>query len=215
MAELHTEASQNAAPDALARILENPAVWRGRSASRIATVSSGFASLDDALPGGGWPRVGLVEILLPDTGIGELTLLMPALAALSCEPIARWCTWIAPPFEPFAPALTSHGIALERVLVVRTRKPLWAFEQALGSGACVAALAWTTSAHPREIRRLQLATERGRTLGVLFREPRSARGSTYAALRLRLTSITDGVRIAFVKSRGGLRGSIDLLLRQS
>ena len=200
----------SSASDDIARLLEHPAIWRGRSAARVAPVSSGFPALDEALPGGGWPRSGLVEILLSQPGVGELSLLMPALAALTHEPVARWCTWIAPPFEPFAPALAAHGIALERVLVVRTGKPLWALEQALGSGACEVALAWSSRAHPRDVRRLQLATERGRTLGVLFREPDRAAGSTCAAMRLALAPLAEGVRVTFVKSRGGLRGAIDI-----
>ena len=188
MSDFPTEASQNATPEALDRLLEHPAIWRGRSAAHIETVSSGFPSLDEALPGGGWPRAGLVEVLLPHAGIGELALFMPALAA--------------------------HGVALGRVLVARAGKPLWALEQALGSGACAAALAWIERAHPRDVRRLQLATERGRTLGVLFREPHGGRGSTCAALRLRLAAAKDGVRITLVKSRGGLRGTVDLLWQQ-
>jgi hypothetical protein len=210
MSNFHHEAPQNATPEALARLLEHPALWRGRSAARIPTVSSGFAALDAALAGSGWPRSGLVEVLTPQLGIGELTLFMPALAMLSHEPVARWCTWVAPPFMPFAPGLATHGIALERVLVVHTQKPLWALEQALGSGACAAALAWVRQAGGREVRRLQLATERGRTLGVLFREPGRTRESNCAALRLRLAPCESGIRITFVKSRGGLRGSLDL-----
>jgi cell division inhibitor SulA/protein ImuA len=210
MSDLHQEASQNATPAALARLLEHPALWRGRSAARIPTVSSGFAALDAALAGDGWPRSGLVEVLTPQLGIGELALFTSALATLSREPVARWCAWVAPPFVPFAPGLAAHGIALERVLVVHTKKPLWALEQALGSGACAAALAWVRQAGAREVRRLQLATERGRTLGVLFREPGPARESSCAALRLRLEPCESGVRITFVKSRGGMRGSLDL-----
>ncbi len=210
MSTFPIEASQNATPEALARLLEHPALWRGRSAARIPTVASGFAALDAALAGGGWPRSGLVEVVTPQLGIGELALFTPALALLSHEPVARWCTWVAPPFVPFAPGLAAHGIALERVLVVHAKKPLWAFEQALGSGACAAALAWVRQAGMREVRRLQLATERGRTLGVLFREPGRTRESTCSALRLRLAPAESGIRITFVKSRGGMRGSLDL-----
>ena len=94
------------------------------------------------LPGGGWPRHGLIEILTPQPGVGELYLLLPALAALSRLTPARWCTWVSPPHEPFAPALAAHGVALDRMLVVRTHLPLWAHEQALRSGACEVALAW-------------------------------------------------------------------------
>ena len=64
--------------------------------------------LDGQLPGGGWPDSGLVELLPNESGIGELRLLMPALAKLSRE--ARWIAWIAPPYLPYAPALASAGI---------------------------------------------------------------------------------------------------------
>ena len=134
----------------------------------------GFAALDAGLPGGGWPRHGLIEILTPQPGVGELYLLLPALAALSRLQPARWCTWVSPPHEPFAPALAAHGVALDRMLIVRTHLPLWAHEQALRSGACEVALAWLPRASPRAIRRLQLAAEQGRALGVLYRSQRFA-----------------------------------------
>jgi hypothetical protein len=196
----------------LARLLEHPAIWRGRSAAQVETLATGFAALDEGLPGKGWPRTGLIEILVSRFGIGELYLLLPALAALTCRPAARWCVWVAPPLEPFAPALAAHGMALERVLVVRAAaaSPLWAFEQTLGSGACDVAMAWARRPHRREIRRLQLAAERGRALGVLFRPRRAGRESSPAALRLALESAARGVRVTFLKSRGGARGSIEL-----
>src|SRR2546423_14887221 len=119
----------------LARLLEHPTIWRGRSAAHQRGLPSGFAALDAYLPGYGWPRTGLIEILVSRFGIGELYLLLPALAALTRRPTARWCVWVAPPLEPFAPALAAHGMSPERVLVVRAASPLWPFEQTLGSGA--------------------------------------------------------------------------------
>jgi hypothetical protein len=194
----------------LAELLAHPSVWRGRSRAQIDTISTGFAALDAGLPGGGWPRAGLVEILTPQCGVGELYALMPALAALTRLEPARWCAWIAPPHEPFAPGLVSHGIALARVLVVRTGMPLWAHEQALRSGACEAALVWLERASPRAIRRLQLAAEHGRTLGVLFRSARCATESSPAALRLLLEPGAGGARVTLVKSRGGATAPIEL-----
>ena len=158
----------------LQELLAHPSVWRGRSRAAVETLSTGFAALDAGLPGGGWPRHGLVEILTPQPGVGELYLLLPVLAALSQTMPARWCTWVSPPHEPYAPALESHGVALDRMLVVRTHLPLWAYEQALRSGACAMALAWLPRVSPRAIRRLQLAAEQGRALGVLFRSQRFA-----------------------------------------
>ncbi len=210
-------------PAELARLLEHPAIWRGRSAARAETLATGYAALDACLPGGGWPRAGLIEILVSRFGVGELNLLLPALAALTRRPTARWSVWISPPLEPYAPALAAQGVALERVLVVRVPagdslpgrsvapEPLWAFEQTLGSGAGDIALAWAArSPRPREIRRLQLAAERGKTLGVLFRPRRAMRESSPAMLRIAVEPASRGMRLTFLKSRGGARGSIEL-----
>jgi hypothetical protein len=219
----------------LARLLEHPAIWRGRSAARAEVLPTGCAAFDACLPGGGWPRTGLIEILVSRFGVGELYLLFPALAALTRRPAARWCVWVAPPLEPYAPALSAHGAALERMLVVRpsgqrgnsqrerpsgqrgnpqrgrASEPLWAFEQTLGSGASDIALAWATrSPRARAIRRLQLAAERGKTLGVLFRPQRAASESSAAVLRICVEPKPGGACITLLKSRGGVRGSIEI-----
>jgi cell division inhibitor SulA/protein ImuA len=205
-------------------LLEHPAIWRGRSAARAEVLPTGYAAFDACLPGGGWPRTGLIEILVSRFGVGELYLLFPALAALTCRPAARWCVWVAPPLEPYAPALNAHGAALERMLVVRpsgqrgnpqrgrASEPLWAFEQTLGSGASDITLAWAArSPRARAIRRLQLAAERGKTLGVLFRPQRAAQESSAAVLRLAVEPKPGGARITLLKSRGGARGSIEIV----
>ncbi|HEX5163322.1 MAG TPA: translesion DNA synthesis-associated protein ImuA [Steroidobacteraceae bacterium] len=216
----------------LQELLAHPSVWRGRSRAAVETLPTGFAALDAGLPGGGWPRHGLVEILTPRPGVGELYLLLPVLAALSRATPARWCTWVSPPHEPFAPALEAHGVALERMLVVRTlssrsaAKPsqrrrsdgvhldLWALEQALRSGACEVALGWLPRASPRAIRRLQLAAEQGRALGVLYRNERFAHLASPAMLRVLLEPVNrdgrHGARLRLLKSRGGSREPIDV-----
>ena len=198
----------------LAELLAHPSVWRGRSRAALETLPTGFAALDAGLPGGGWPRHGLVEVLTPQPGVGELYLLLPVLAALSRSAPARWCTWVSPPHEPFAPALEAHGVALDRMLIVRTHLPLWAHEQALRSGGCEIALAWLPRASPRAIRRLQLAAEQGRTLGVLFRSQHFAPLASPAMLRISLEPVKEpgrhGARVTLLKSRGGSRQPIDL-----
>ena len=211
----------------ISRLLEHPAIWRGRSAARTRTLPTGFPTLDEGLPGGGWPHAGLIEILPTCFGAGELSLLLPALAAVTRRPQARWCAWVAPPLQPFAPALAACGVALERVLVVQAPRSerisgapksgrgegssaLWAFEQMLRSGACDIAMAWLRNALPRQIRRLQLAAEKGATLGVLFRPREAARDSSPAALRVVVEPAACGSRVTLLKSRGGARGAIEL-----
>jgi protein ImuA len=197
--------------DGLESLLQHPAIWRGRSAAQISVVPSGFPALDAALPGGGWPSAGLIEILVSHLGVGELNVLLPALATLTRKDSARWCAWVAPPFEPFAPTLSAQGLMLQRLFVVRTEQPLWAFEQSLISGACEAVLAWAPRAPSRDIRRLQLAAEKGRALGVLFRPVAVANESSNAVLRAIVEPTDQGARVSLLKSRGGHRGSVELL----
>jgi cell division inhibitor SulA/protein ImuA len=208
----------------LARLLEHPAIWRGTSVARTEVLATGFRALDERLPGGGWPRSGLIEILVSRFGVGELTLLLPVLASLTHRPLARWCVWVAPPLEPFAPSLAAQGVVVERLLVVRVpadsqprargsaRGALWAFEQSLVSGACDLVLGWAKRPRAKEIRRLQLAAERGKTLGVLFRPLQAARESSHAVARIALEPAAHGMRVTVLKSRGGVRGCIELRL---
>ena len=63
--------------------------------------------------GGGWPLGAVTEVFVEGYGVGELGLLMPALAALTKEDSAtpkKWIAWVAPPFVPYAPALQQHGV---------------------------------------------------------------------------------------------------------
>jgi len=203
----------------IARLLEHPAIWRGRSAAQRSGLPTGFATLDEYLPDSGWPRTGLIEILVSRFGSGELTLLVPALGALTRAAAARWCVWVAPPLVPFAPALASCGVVLDRVAVVggarqdarfRGDPGMWALEQTLGSGACDAVLGWVRQPKPRDTRRLQLAAERGRTLGVLFRPQRAARETSAALLRLVIEPSAAGIRLTLIKGRSAWRGALDL-----
>jgi protein ImuA len=194
----------------ITRLLEHPAIWRGRSAAQRAGLPTGLARLDEYLPDRGWPRTGLIEILVSRFGGGELSLLMPALAALTRAAAARWCVWVTPPLVPFAPALVSCGMRLDRVAVVAGTQSLWTLEQTLGSGACDAVLGWVRQVQQRQVRRLQLAAERGRTLGVLFRPSRAAHEASAAVLRLSVEPGPEGLRLSLVKGRSAHRGVLHL-----
>ena len=190
---------------ALDALLKHPALWRGGRCAQTAgeVIASGYGELDAVLPGGGWPRGALTEILPAHAGIGELRLLLPALARLSQE--SGWQAWVAPRHVPYAPALGAAGIELARVLVVRPQAPgdtWWAAEQALRSGACSAVLAWLAAPDERRLRRLQLAAETGRSWCVLFRPARDVGQRSPAALRLALEPAADGVTVHVVKRRG-------------
>lgn len=199
-------------------LLNNPRVWRGSSLLNTRSgLASGYPRLDRCLPGGGWPLGALTEILIGQYGIGELRLLMPALARLSAaqthpqyddsdaaEP--GWIAWVAPPFQPYAPALQQSGIDLTRVLIVRPKEDselLWSAEQALSSGTCAAVLLWTDKLDDQAGRRLQLAAEKGHSWAVAFRPLSARQQSSAAALRLELRPTPEGTCVHILKSRGG------------
>jgi cell division inhibitor SulA/protein ImuA len=219
----------------LSALLKRPDVWRGGETARVAvpSIPTGFAQLDDLLPGGGWPRGALTEIRYEGEGIGELSLLAPALARLSRQDL--WLAFVAPPYLPYAPALAAVGIDLARVVMIRPAKSgdiLWAMEQALRSGSCSAVLAWPPFLTERAARRLQLAAEAGGGWGMYFSSATPATAPSPAALRLALSpawqsdpaqdslpgntsaplaravasprcSAPDKLRVAILKRRGG------------
>lgn len=84
-----------------------------------AVLASGFAELDAALPGGGWPVGVLTELLLPHPGVGELRLLAPVLAALQRQQPERCLMWFDPPTVPCAWALRSLGLSARQLVLVR------------------------------------------------------------------------------------------------
>ena len=189
---------------ALAELLAHPAIWRGDDCAREpASVSSGFSDLDAALPGGGWPRGALTEVLLAREGIGELRLTFPALARLQAE--GRSIVWVAPPHRPHAPALAAAGLDLARLIIVRglsASDALWAYEQALRAPECGAAFGWMQAREERVVRRLQVAAREGRTWAVLWRRPGQRATATAAPLRLSLLPEQGKLAVRVLKRRG-------------
>ena len=190
-----------------------PGVWRGAEAkTALAVLATGFTELDDCLlgrgGGGGWPVGALTEICTQVPGSGEVSLVIPSLAALSDGSIddTGWIAWISPPHSLYPPALAAGGVRLSRLLMVQaadTTDALWGMEQALRSGSCQAVLGWADKTSERSLRRLQLAAESARAWAVLYRPAHCLAQASPAALRLRLTAVAEGLEIEILKNRGG------------
>jgi cell division inhibitor SulA/protein ImuA len=205
----------------LADLLADARVFRIKDASASQPFSSsrpawptGRRALDARLPGGGWPMASLVEVLLDKPGLGEIQLFLPALvqSQRKRDGDAPWIVWIAPPHEPFAPALEQQGIELGRFIVVRPAsalEALWAAEQALSSGVCAAVLLWLKGSRWLSLRRLKLAAEEGGALGVLFRPERHRFESSPAVLRLLLSQGEREPHLSLLKVQGGRPGPIE------
>ena len=195
-------------PD-IAALTRDSLLWRGKQAAHhITTLSSGHTVLDAALPGHGWPLGAVTEIIHDVSGCGELSLLMPALARIKqAEGQAgrHLITMIDPPWIPYPPALHSHGLALDSVLMIRTqnrKESLWACEQVLRGMPDGAMLAWPERLTFSESRRLQLAAESGQKAVFLFRDAGAANTSSPAALRIQLAADNGELQIKILKCRG-------------
>ena len=80
-----------------------PGVWRGsETATAPAMIATGFTELDHCLlrggGGKGWPVGALTEICTQVPGSGEVSLVIPALAALSdgSSDDTGWIAWSSP-----------------------------------------------------------------------------------------------------------------------
>jgi len=191
---------------------QEPRLWRAASLGTTslapgqgASLATGHAELNQQLPGQGWPKGCLTELLVRALGIGEMRLLAPALSLLAQQ--KKKIIFLAPPHMPYAPALSALGLSAESILIVRaqnTADRLWAFEQTLRSNAFGALLAWVDEPSRNEsLRRFQLASRTAEGPVFLFR-PWSAQNSpSPAPLRLCLLPRRyPGLAVQIIKRRG-------------
>jgi protein ImuA len=203
-------------------------LWRAHqlSSTSNAVTTSRFAALDAELPGGGWPHRVLTELLLPHPGLGELRLLVPALARIAGAGAVvqaeggRSVMLFDPPAALCGSALAQLGVDAQQLLVVHGREGaraaaglrrllpsadlLWALEQALKSGHVGAVLAWLPPRLKADaLRRLQLAAQSHDGPAFLFREVDARVKPSAAPLRLLLQGAgIDRLSVRVLKRRG-------------
>lgn len=198
--------------DSLRRRMERLDGVRGRDEESIST---GCSHLDKLFPRGGLLRGTLVEWLEEDSGSG---------AGMLALMVARQCSEgrafvimdRARRFYP--PSVAPWGMALQNLLVLRPRsesEELWALEQVLHSPSVGAVWAPLGRIDVLEFRRLQLAAESGRTVGMLVR-PAEVRGEPSWAeaqflVRPRASPAGWRLHVEVTRSRGGTSGrSVEL-----
>jgi len=191
---------------ALAELLHNPLLWRGDSLARAdASLFTGFPTLDVQLPGGGWPKAALTELLHDGEGIGEIRLLVPALKRLTQA--GEWIALVAPPHIPYAPAFASAGIDPARVIVIRPpddQGGWWAAEQVLRANSAGALLFWPQSTRDQALRRLQLAAQESESPAFFFTDTQRIAQPSPAPLRIRLSLAGSDLCLDVFKRRGGV-----------
>jgi protein ImuA len=191
----------------MARLREEIRRIERRPARRDGVVPCGRAEIDALLPGGGFRRGALTE-LVGGPASGKAAAALALFAALGPEALLAW---VDGPGELYPPAAAALGVDLARLLVVRPaaavpsrQEPalavLWAAEALLGAGAFAAV---AVDALPLRAlrgadaaaRRLQAAVEKGGAIGLWLSPDRSGlRLSGAARLELAPASGAAGTR---------------------
>jgi protein ImuA len=181
-----------------------PGVWRANelAVSRTATYPSGFDVFDNELPGRGWPRSALIELLLQQSGVGEMQLLKPVLAGLSRM---QKIVLVQPPHLPQVMACKNWGVRVDNLVWIKTSSTadgLWATEQILKNGSCGAVILWQANVRSESLRRLHLAAQSTDTWLWLMRPLAAQMDASPAQLRIALRPAAGGVALNIVKRRG-------------
>ena len=204
---------KQAALDAL--VGQTPLLWRAGAqvthTGHQPGLNTGFPGLNTLLKTGGWPANHLIEIQVSQWGQGELQILLPLMARLSQA--QQQLAWVAPPYIPYAPALQAAGIDLNYLLIIEQSEPsdaAWAAEKCLRHTAAAMVLFCLPSIDTRHIRRLQIAADKGRSLGVLLHCGQVR--PTPVPLRVRTHYVEQGLCVQILKSRFGLEQGKQVIL---
>lgn len=156
-----TKPKQPLAPGELPPAVE-AAIWHGNELGRMVTsvCSSGWASLDAELPGGGWPCGSVAEVLAAQPSTLEWRLLGPALRRVVGQ--GGQVVVIGPPRHPHLPGLLHEGLDERQLVWVQAELPaerLWVTEQLIKSNSAGAIVAWLPQARQEQLRRLQVCAQ--------------------------------------------------------
>lgn len=181
-------------------------VWRGAElgSAKTPVVASGWRSLDDALPGRGWPLRGITEVLSAQPATSEWRLLSPALKSIVAAD--QETVVVGPPRHPCMAGLRHDGVDERRLTWIKAERPaerLWATEQLIRSAAAGAVLAWLPHVRADQIRRLQVLAQGTDALVFLFRSELARREPSAAPLRVSVAVDPDWALVVDVFKRPG------------
>lgn len=196
-----------------ALLKSQPALWRGGDRYKdTASIPTGFAALDAALPSRGWDLGGVTELMVEQPGIGETSLLLHALRRITSDD-EQWVAFINPPHLPYAPALANAGVRLDRLLIIEGKDDtdaLWATEQILRTRLFTSVVAWVHRSNAQKQRRLQLAAETGRSWAVVYRPARAAAEHSPVNLRIAVSHQNQRLQLELIKVRGGSATTVSI-----
>lgn len=113
----------------------------------------------------------VTEIVLTKDKIDSIQLVLPMLINLHQE--ERWLAWIDPPIQLLKEWQKTHNnAALNDIMILRSNDNLSVFElskRALTAGTCHAVIAWTNSLNQDEFSKLEEASSKGNSHGIILK----------------------------------------------
>jgi protein ImuA len=175
-----------------------------------------------SFPGSKFPLGAVHEFICDDDEGAAATFGFVSALAASLMHSGGTAFWIGPTCTTFPPALKAFGLEPERILFVELKNEkdiLWAVEEALKCGALAAVVGEVRNLTFNASRRLQLAVERSKVTGFLFRRRLQKLDTTASLTRWKISPTASmapddlpGVgfpqwKIELLKVRNGRTGS--------
>jgi protein ImuA len=186
MPQLMTSTQQQAVLKQLTQDIGRLESSTGRPAGGRPVSSAGCQALDALLPAGGYAAGSVVEYLRTTPACGASTLAWEAAAAAWHASAGGYLVVVDTQHNFYPPALASHGIDLNQVIVVRPTSQadaVWGVDQALRTPAVAAVVAELEHIDDRSARRLQLAAECGAGLALLIRSAAARKQPSWAEVQ--------------------------------
>lgn len=116
----------------------------------------------------------VTEIVLAKDTVDSIQLVLPMLINLHQE--TRWLAWIDPPIQLLKEWQKTHqSSALNDIMILRSNENLSVYElskRALEAGTCHAVIAWTNTLNQEEFSKLETASSKGNSHGIILKSRR-------------------------------------------
>ncbi|GGC40315.1 hypothetical protein GCM10011386_35490 [Parapedobacter defluvii] len=166
--------------------------WQGFKSPENSSESIGLGSVERAFPNAVFPIGSIHEFIgtTPEQAAATSGFIGGILAALMRK--GGVCLWISTSNRLFPPAIKHFGVEPDRIIFIEARREkdiLWALEEALKCDRLIAAVAELHEIDFNQSLRLQLAVEKSRVTGFVFRSNPLRVGNTACAARWQITPL--------------------------
>ena len=168
-------------------------IWQGfKPASAGCTERIGLGGVEDAFPGGVFPKRAIHEFItvFPENAAASDGFIAGVLSALMQDGAA--CVWISTARRLFPASLRTFNVEPERIIfmdVATENDALWIMEEALRCEGLAAVVAEVAALSLIESRRLQLAVEESEVTGFILRKDPRRMASTIATARWQISPL--------------------------